>query len=70
MLSSNQSGFRRLYSSLTCLLKNNNEWYSGLDLGKHLGLVFVDLKKAFDTVNHFIFNCFILNLFVHGNDSM
>ena len=52
MLSSNQSGFRRLHSTLTCLLKNTDDWYSGLDLGKQVGLVFIDLKKAFDTVNH------------------
>ena len=52
MFSSNQSGFRRLHSTLTCLLKNTDDWYSGLDLGKLVGLVFIDLKKAFDTVNH------------------
>ena len=52
MFSSNRSGFRRLHSTLTCLLKNTDDWYSGLDLGKLVGLVFIDLKKAFDTVNH------------------
>ena len=54
MFSSNQSGFRCLHSILTCLclLKNTDDWYSGLDLGKLVGLVFIDLKKAFDTVNH------------------
>ena len=52
MFSSNQSGFRRLHSTLTCLLKNTDDWYSGLDLGKLVGLVFIDLKKAFDTFNH------------------
>ena len=34
------------------MLKNTDDWYSGLDLGKQVGLVFIDLKKAFDTVNH------------------
>ena len=52
MFSSNQSGFRSLHSILACLLKNTNDWYSGLDLGKLVGLVFIDLKKAFDTVDH------------------
>ena len=28
------------------------DWYSGLDLGQPVGLVFIDLKKAFDTVDH------------------
>ena len=47
-----QSGFLRLHSTLTCLLKMSDDWYNGLDLGKLVGLVFIDLKKAFDTVDH------------------
>jgi len=50
MFSSDQSGFRRLHLSLTCLLKNTDDWYSGL--GKLVGLVFIDLEKACDTVNY------------------
>ena len=47
-----QSGFLRLHSTVTCLLKNTDDWYNGMDLGKLVGLVFIDLKKAFDTVDH------------------
>lgn len=54
LFSNNQSGFLRLRSTVTCLLKNTNDWYNGLDLGKLVGLVYVDLKKAFDTVDHVI----------------
>ena len=50
--SSGQSGFLRLHSTVTCLLKNTDDWYNGMDLGKLVGLVFIDLKKAFDTVDH------------------
>ena len=50
--SSGQSGILRLHSTVTCLLKNTDDWYNGMDLGKIAGLVFIDLKKAFDTVNH------------------
>ena len=50
--SSYQSGFLRLHSTVTCLLKITDDWYNGLDLGKPVGLVFIDLKKAFDTVDH------------------
>ena len=32
----------------------SDDWYNGLDLGKLVGLVFIDLKKAFDTVDHII----------------
>ena len=52
MFSSNQSGVQRLHSALKCLLKNSDDWYSRLDLGKLVGLVFIDLKRAFDTVSH------------------
>ena len=50
--SNDQSGFLRLRSTVTCLLKNTDDWYNGLDLGKLVGLVFIDLKKAVDTVDH------------------
>ena len=52
MFSSSQSGFWRCHSTLTCLLKTTDDWYSGLDLGNLVGLVFIGLKKAFDTVDH------------------
>ena len=52
LFSPDQSGFLRLHSTLTCLLKNTDDWYNGLDLGRPVGLVFIDLKKAFDTVDH------------------
>ena len=51
-INSNQSGFRELHSTVTCLLKNTDDWYNGLDTGNLAGMVFVDLKKAFDTVDH------------------
>ena len=52
LFSSDQSGFLRQHSTLTYLLKSTDDWYRGLDLGKLVGLVFIDLKKAFDTVDH------------------
>ena len=51
LLSLNQSGFRRLHSNVTCLLKNTGDWKTGLDSGQMLGMVFVDLRNAFDTVD-------------------
>ena len=45
--SSEQSGFLRLHSTVTCLHKNTDDWYNGLNLGKLVGLVFVDLKRDF-----------------------
>ena len=50
--SPDQSGFLRLHSTVTCLLRNTDDWYNGLDIGKLVGLVFIDLQKAFDTADH------------------
>ena len=47
-----QSGFRSLHSVVTCLLSNTNDWHFHLDQGMCTGIVLVDLKKAFDTVDH------------------
>ena len=47
LFSSGQSAYLRLHSTVTHLLKNTNDWYNGLDLGRLVGLVFIDLKKSF-----------------------
>ena len=47
-----QSGFRPLHSAVTCLLKSTDEWYANMDKGRFTATVFIDLKKAFDTVDH------------------
>ena len=50
--SSEQSGFLRLHSTVTSLVKSTDDWYNGMNLGKLIGVVFIDLKKAFDSVDH------------------
>ena len=52
LFTSDQSDFLQRHSTLTCLLNMSDDWYNGLDLGKLVRLVFIDLKKAFDTVDH------------------
>ncbi len=52
LLYSKQSGFRLLHSVLSCLLKCTNDWYLNIDRGEFTSITFIDLKKAFDTVNH------------------
>lgn len=47
-----QSGFRSVYSTVTALLDATNEWYTNMDNGLYNGVVFLDLKKAFDTIDH------------------
>ena len=50
-----QSGFQTLHSVVTCLLKSTNDWYVHIDNSKFSTVIFIDLKKAFDTVDHGIF---------------
>ena len=47
-----QSGLRSLHSAVTCLLKSTNDWYVNMDKGRFTATVFIDLKKAFDSVDH------------------
>jgi len=49
---SEQSGFLGLHSTAKSLVKSTDDWYNGMDLGKLIGVVFIDLKRAFDTVDH------------------
>ena len=50
LLSSCRSSFRSLHSTLTALLEATNSWSVNIDNGFLNGVVFIDLKKAFDTI--------------------
>ena len=52
LLSSCQSGFRFLHSTITALLEATNTWSVNIDNGFPNGVLFIDLKKAFDTIDH------------------
>jgi len=52
LLCNNQSGFRCLHSTVTALLESTNSWAYNIDHGQVNAVVFLDLKKAFDTVDH------------------
>ena len=47
-----QSGFRSTFSTLTSLLESTNNWCVNIDRGLLNGVVFIDLKKAFDTIDY------------------
>ena len=51
LLASCQSGIRAHHST-TAVLNFTDDWLNGIDAGKYVGVVFVDLKKAFHTVDH------------------
>ena len=52
IISKSQSGFRANHSTETSLLHITNSWLANMDAGLINGVLFLDLKKAFDTVNH------------------
>ena len=52
LLSEHQFGFRKFHSTSTALLDCTNSWYTNMDKKLFNLVVFIDLKKAFDTVNH------------------
>ena len=52
LLSDIQSGFRPLHSTLTAMLDVTDKWYTNMDSGLINAVLFIDLKKAFDTIDH------------------
>ena len=47
-----QSGFRKSYSTDTCLMHLTDYIQLEMDKGNYVGMILLDLQKAFDTVNH------------------
>ena len=52
LLHSNQFGFRPRHSTQDALLRTMDDWRLALDQGKCVGTIFIDLSKAFNSINH------------------
>ena len=52
IITNQQSGFRSLHSTVTALLEAADSWALDIDRSNVNAVVFLDLKKAFDTVDH------------------
>ena len=52
LIVSTQSGFRPHHSAESILLKMTDDWLAAMDQGSYTGVIFLDLRKAFDVVNH------------------
>ena len=54
LIAASQSGFRPLHSTLTALMEATDKWSINIDNGLLNGVIFIDLKKAFDTIDQTI----------------
>ena len=52
MLSKNQFAYRKLHSTIISLLNVTESWYSNVDRKNVNISLFLDLRKAFDTIDH------------------
>lgn len=69
LISKFQSGFRPKYSTLTLLLQMCDKWLENMDEGKITGLISMDIKKAFDSINHQILMSKMKDQFgIHDNE--
>ena len=62
-----QWGYRKNRSTETLLLLLTETWKQALDLGKVVGVLFVDFHKAFDTVDHTILQQKLQAVSISGN---
>ena len=52
LICKHQSGFRAFHLTVTALPEATDSWAYNIDIGNINAVIFLDLKKAFDTVDH------------------
>ena len=52
LISKFQSRFRPKYGTVSALIQMRDQWLTDMDNGKLYGVVFLDICKAFDSINH------------------
>ena len=52
LLSRFQSGFRPKHSTMSLLIEMGDNWFENMDNGEITGLISVDIRKAFDSIDH------------------
>ena len=54
LISKFQSGFRPGHSTIIAFIQMCDNWYENMNNGKLTGVVFIDIRKAFDSIDHAI----------------
>ena len=67
LLEQNQGGFRKNHSTMDTIARFTNDIFEGINNRKCTTSVFIDLAKAFDTVNHNILLKKLNHLGIRGN---
>ena len=67
VLSPHQSGFRANHSTISAITLVTNDIITALDKKQHCAALFVDLSKAFDTVDHQILLNRLKNIGLHAS---
>jgi hypothetical protein len=62
-----QWGFKRGHSTELLLVKMTEDWRRALDQKSVVGIVFIDFKKAFDTISHLLLLQKLQNLGIAGD---
>ena len=68
-LTQNQFAFRRLHATIISLIGVSDHWYSNIDNKKANFALFLDLKKAFDIVDHEILISKLVKYGIIGNEN-
>ncbi|MEO0684150.1 MAG: reverse transcriptase family protein, partial [Cyanobacteria bacterium J06649_11] len=67
LLNESQWGFRKQRSTILALLNMTEKWRHLLDNNHHVGILFLDYRKAFDSVNHEIIDHKLLKYGINGD---
>jgi retron-type reverse transcriptase len=54
LLSKYQSGFQPKHSTMSALIQMCDQWLENMDNGMLNGVVILDIRKAFDSIDHSI----------------
>ena len=67
LLNEGQWGFRKQRSTILALLNMTEKWRYLLDNNHHVGILFLDYRKAFDSVNHEVIDHKLLKHGINGD---